>query len=143
MNNLRTNYEKILATLQKVEYKMNFLNQIRKPKLSDIELMSIDSEYQLFRVLLKYLSQCIERSVYNCRKRDLFYYREEICKRIASLLTVSNHYIVYSMPLEVCKLSRSARSNICKKNFEDYLDKGYCASQGNNYYGYKVRTCCL
>jgi len=151
MNNFSANYEKILETLQKVEHKMNYLNQIRKPKLSDIELiaidltsefMSIDSEYQLFRILPHSLSTRIERSVYNRRKRGLFSHREHLRKRIASLLTVSDYYIVDSMPLEVCKLSRSARSHICKERFEDSPDKGYCASQGNNYYGYKLHAVC-
>ncbi len=49
--------------MQQVEVKINFLNQKRKPKLLDIELtamdltseyMSIDSELQLFRILLLY-----------------------------------------------------------------------------------------
>lgn len=35
MNNFSRNYEKILKTLQSVESSMSFLNQIRKPKLSD------------------------------------------------------------------------------------------------------------
>lgn len=39
MNNFIRNYKKILETLQQVEGKMNFLNQKRKPKLSDIELI--------------------------------------------------------------------------------------------------------
>ncbi|OAV65276.1 hypothetical protein Barb6_02919 [Bacteroidales bacterium Barb6] len=61
MNNFATNYGKILEILQQVETKMNFLNQIRIPRLSDIELiavdltseyMGIDSEHQLFRVQL-------------------------------------------------------------------------------------------
>ena len=61
MNNFSANYEKILDTLQNVEHKTNFINQIRKPKLSDIELisidltseyMSIDSEYQLLEFCL-------------------------------------------------------------------------------------------
>ena len=60
MNNFTQNYEKILKTLQSIENKMNFLNQIRKPKLSDMELiaidltsefMGIDSERNLFRNL--------------------------------------------------------------------------------------------
>ena len=47
MNNFIRNYKKILETLQQVEGKMNFLNQKRKPKLSDIELIAVDltSEY--------------------------------------------------------------------------------------------------
>lgn len=77
MNNFSANYEKILEILQQVEVRMNFLNQKRKPKLSDIELiaidltseyMSIDSEYQLFRRLPFSLFSKIEPSVYNRRK---------------------------------------------------------------------------
>ncbi len=46
------------------------------------------------------------------------------------------------MPLEVCKLSRSLRSHICKEVYETAPDKDYCASQGNNYYGYKLHAVC-
>ena len=57
MNNFTANYNKILEVLQQIESKINFLNQKRKPLLSDMELiavnltseyMSIDSECQLF-----------------------------------------------------------------------------------------------
>jgi hypothetical protein len=74
MNNFNSKYEKILDILNQFETKSNFLNQIRCPRLSDIELiavdltaesLSIDSEYQLFRVLQDSLSSRIERSVYN------------------------------------------------------------------------------
>jgi hypothetical protein len=151
MNNFSANYEKILETLQSVENKMNYLNQVRKPKLSDIELiaidltseyMSIDSEYQLFRILPDCLSHRIERSVYNRRRRRLFYYREQLRKKIAAQIGSNDSYIVDSMPLEVCKLSRSARSRICKENLESSPAKGYCASQSNNYYGYKLHAVC-
>lgn len=108
MNNFIRNYRKVLKILQRVETKMNFLHQIRKPKLSDIELiaidltaeyMSIDSEYQLFRILPCCLSDKIERSVYNRRKRKFFSERESIRKRLASQLSSSDYYIVDSMPL--------------------------------------------
>lgn len=94
MNNFFRNYRKILRTLQQVEPKMNFLNQICKPKLSDIELiaidltaeyMSIDSEYQLFRCLPSSFLSKIERSVYNRRKRRLFAHRESLCKKNSEL----------------------------------------------------------
>lgn len=71
MNNFTRNYEKILETLRSVESKINFLNQIRKPRLSDIELicidltsefMGIDSERDLFRKLPSCISSQIERS---------------------------------------------------------------------------------
>jgi len=151
MNNFSQNYEKILSTLQQVEYKMNFLNQKRKPYLSDIELISIDltsefmgidSERDLFRKLPDNLSSRIERSVYNRRKRGLFYYRTQLRKQIASQIISSDYYIVDSMPLEVCKLSRSSRSRICKEEYRTAPDKGYCASQASSYYGYKLHAIC-
>lgn len=151
MNNFIRNYRKILKTLRQVEPKMNFLNQIRKPKLSDIELiaidltseyMSIDSEYQLFRVLPSCLSNKIERSVYNRRKRKLFSSRESIRKRLSNRISSNEYYIVDSMPLEVCKLSRSSRSSICKEEYETAPNKGFCASQSTHYYGYKLHAVC-
>lgn len=139
MNNFSANYAKILETIRQIEHKMNFLNQIRKPKLSDIELiavdltseyMSIDSEYQLFRILPVYLKSKIERSVYNRRKRRLFYYREQLRKKPSATITSDKaYYIVDSMPLEVCKLSRSSRSSICREDCQTAPDKGYCATQ--------------
>lgn len=151
MNNFFRNYRKILRTLQQVEPKMNFLNQIHKPKLSDIELiaidltaeyMSIDSECQLFRSLPSSFLSKIERSVYNRRKRRLFAHRESLRKKIVSCITSQDYFIVDSIPLEVCKLSRSSRSSICKEEYETAPDKGYCASQRNNYYGYKLHALC-
>ena len=151
MNNFYANYGKILETLQVVERKMNFLNQIRKPKLSDIELiaidltseyMGIDSERDLFRKLPFNLTSRIERSVYNRRKRNLFDHRELLRKKLVSQISSSDYYIVDSMPLEVCKLSRCSRSRICKEEYHTSPNKGYCASQRSNYYGYKLHAVC-
>ena len=152
MNNFTANYRKILDTLQLIESKMNFLNQKRKPKLLDIELvaidltseyMGIDSEYQLFRSLPLILSTRIERSVYNRRKRGLFFHREELRTQLSShVLSDTDCLIVDSMPLEVCKLSRSSRSSICKENYSTAPSKGYCASQKMHYYGYKLHAVC-
>ncbi len=41
------------------------------------------------------------------------------------------YYIVDSMPLEICKLSRSMRSKICRETSYIFPDKGYCASQSS------------
>ena len=151
MNNFSRNYEIILETLQQIEGKMNFRNQKRQPKLSDIELIAIDltseflgidSERDLFRKLPVDLFSKVERSVYNRRKRGLFYHREGLRKELARNISKETYYIVDSMPLEVCKLSRSLRSQICKEAYETAPDKGYCASQGNNYYGYKLHAVC-
>lgn len=152
MNNFLTKYEKILEILKQFETKSNFLNQIRRPRLSDIELIAlditaessgIDSEYQLFRTLPSTLSSKIERSVYNRRRRRLFFVKERIRKALAEKLTSSeNYFIVDSMPLEICKLSRSTRTTICKEDFLTSPSKGYCASQKLHFYGYKLHAVC-
>ena len=152
MNNFSANYGKIFETLQQIETKVNFLNQKRKPRLSDIELiaiditaeyMGIDSDYQLFRFLPESLRSRIERSVYNRRKRKLFYPREQIRKQMADTISSnSSYYIVDSMPLEVCKLSRSSRKGICRESFDTSPDNGYCATQKMYYYGYKLHAAC-
>ncbi|MDD3480181.1 MAG: IS982 family transposase [Paludibacteraceae bacterium] len=152
MNNFNTKYDKILEILKQFETKSNFLNQIRRPRLSDIELiavdltaesLSIDSECQLFRVLPSSLSSRIERSVYNRRRRKLFFIKERIRKAMSDKLTgTENYFIVDSMPLEICKLSRSSRITICKEDYLTSPSKGYCASQKLHFYGYKLHAVC-
>lgn len=151
MSNFNRNYKKILETLQSVEKRMNLRNQIRKPKLSDMELiaigltsefMGIDSERDLFRKLPANLASRIERSVYNRRKRRLFVYREQLRKKLAGHVGTQGCYILDSMPLEVCRESRSQRSRICREDYETAPDKGYCDSQNLWYYGYKLHAVC-
>lgn len=152
MHDFQANYDKILDVLQQIEPNSNFISKRKKPKLSDIELisinltaeyMSIDSECQLFRILPILLSSRIERSVYNRRKRNLFSHQESIRKRlVAKFNKFEDHFVVDSMPLEVCRLSRSTRSNICKETSFSYPDKGFCASQQLHYYGYKLHAVC-
>lgn len=149
MSNFSANYGKILETLEQISNKMTFLNQKRKPKLSDIELiavdltsafMGIDSERYLFRNFPSNLLLLIERSVYNRRKRHLFSQREIWRKKLVSQIPSRGCYIVDSMPLDVCKFSRSTRSTTCKEDYLTSPNKGYCASQNSNYYGYKPQA---
>lgn len=152
MNNFKSNYDKILEILKRISKKESFLTQIREPKLKDIELiamnltseyMSIDSECQLFRVIPKDLSSKIERSVYNRRKRKLFFAMEFIREKLSAKFNdFESCYIVDSMPLEVTKLSRSGRSTICKESYYTAPNKGFCASQNMTYYGYKIHAVC-
>ncbi|KJD37186.1 transposase [Tamlana sedimentorum] len=152
MHNFQANYDKILKVLKELDFKMDYLHQIRKPKLRDKELiavdltseyMGVDSECQLFRILPAGLSRKIERSVYNRRKRKLFPFRESLRKVLVKRLNTSEYcFIVDSMPLEVCKLSRSSRSKICKEQDYSLPEKGYCASQSSHYYGYKLHPAC-
>ncbi|MTG98029.1 IS982 family transposase, partial [Myroides sp. BIT-d1] len=70
MDNLLANYKRILEVLQSISENTLLSYQRRKPKLSDIELISIcltseylgiDSENYLFTLLPKELKQKIER----------------------------------------------------------------------------------
>lgn len=152
MNNLGANYERILEVLREISEEQLLSYQRRQPKLSDLELvclsltaefMGIDSENDLFRKLPKILSSKIERSVYNRRRRGLAGDVDKIRLKLASHFNeFEDYFVVDSMPLEVCKLSRSSRSRICKENVYASPDKGYCASQNSHYYGYKLHAVC-
>lgn len=105
--------------------------------------MGIDSENNLFRLLPESISTKIERSVYNRRRRKLVNHIDKIRLKLAKHFNeFENCFIVDSMPLEVCKLSRSSRSKMCKEEVFAFPDKVNCASQGSNYYGYKLHAIC-
>ncbi|WP_204244196.1 IS982 family transposase, partial [Wocania ichthyoenteri] len=152
MNNLNANYERILEVLRKISKEQLLAYQRRQPKLSDLELVSlsltseymgIDSESNLFRQLPDIISSKINRSVYNRRRRKLANHIDAIRLKLATHFNeFEDYFIVDSMPLEVCKLSRSSRSRICKEATYVFPDKGYCASQSANYYGYKLHAIC-
>jgi len=152
MNNFEANYNKILEVLKSITEKEQFIKQKRKPKLKDIELiamnltaeyMSIDSECQLFREISIALKNKIERSVYNKRKRKLFFAIEFIRTELSNKFNeFENYFVVDSMPLEVVKLPRSNRSKICKEEFYSAPNRGFCASQNMHYYGYKIHAVC-
>ena len=153
MSNLEANYKLIFKELSKISDEENFYFKPVKPKLSDLEVISlivlaefksIDSEHQLFREIKGWeIETKIERSVYNRRKRQLFPFLEEIrMKMVEKFNEFENYFVVDSMSLEVCKIARSSSSKICKE--EDYTrpDKGFCASQNLHYYGYKLHGVC-
>ena len=152
MNNLNANYKRILEVLRKISKDKLLSYQRRQPMLSDLELVSlsltaefmgIDSENDLFRKLPKCISLKIERSVYNKRRRRLANQLNDIRLKLASEFNeFEDYFVVDSMPLEVCKLSRSSRSKICKEDAYAIPDKGYCAAQSANYYGYKLHAIC-
>ncbi|MFV0531270.1 MAG: IS982 family transposase, partial [Flavobacteriales bacterium] len=84
MDNLIENYEIILNNLKNTCNDIDSFTQIRKPKMSNMELValnltaeyrSINTELQLFRSLKSTcLENLIERSVYNKRRKKLFDY---------------------------------------------------------------------
>jgi hypothetical protein len=124
MNNLLQNYKIIFDKLTKICSHIESFSQIRQPKLSNIELvalnltaeyMSYNSELQLFRTVKgTELEDKIERSVYNKRRRKLACYIEKIRKFLSQKIShLNNLFIIDSTPVEICKISRAKRSNIC------------------------------
>ncbi len=108
------------------------------------EFMSIDSENSLFKQINQAeIPNLIERSQFNKRRRKLFLFSEEIRTKLArEFLEFENYFIVDSMPLEICKFSRHSRIKICKEEFESAPSKGFCASQNNWFFGYKLHVVC-
>jgi len=152
MSNLHSSYTKIYALLHELDPMSNYLNQIRKPKLSDKQLIAltlaaealgIDSERYLFKQLPPCFMGKIERSVYNRRRRQLSFKIEAFRQQlVAQLEPAAQCYLIDSMPLETCKLSRAKRSRICQDTPAVTPDYGYCAAQRTHYFGYKIHAVC-
>ena len=152
MSNLHDSYTKILNLLHDIEPNAYFLNQKRKPKLNDTELIAlnlaaeclgIDSERFLFTLLPSFIKDKIDRTVYNRRRRKLAFKIELFRQKIASIVVPDeNYHVIDSMPLEVCKYSRSSRTTICQETIETSPSFGYCAAQKLHYFGYKIHAVC-
>ena len=129
------------------------------PKFSDLEVvalsltaeaLSIDSECLLFSKLNSDYKadfpNLISRRQYNDRRKYLFGLTEKIRKCMSedtsyfvqstSIDEFEDTYCIDSKPFEVCRLSRSKRSQVGKTDFEKAPSIGYCASQERYYFGY-------
>lgn len=155
MSNIVKNYFKVLEVISSLNYDLIFNSRVgRTSKMSDLEVialsltsefMPIDSENSLFKQISPDLiPNLIERSQFNKRRRrKLFLFSEEVRTKLANrFLEFENYFIVDSMPLEICKFSRHNRIKICKEQFETAPSKGFCASQNNWFYGYKLHGVC-
>ena len=154
MSNIVKNYLRVLEVISALNCELSYKSGVgRKQKMSDLEVvalsltaefMSIDSENSLFKQLNQAeIPNLIERSQFNKRRRKLFLFSEEIRTKLAKeFLEFEDYFIVDSMPLEICKFSRHSRIKICKEEFESAPSKGFCASQNNWYFGYKLHGVC-
>ena len=154
MSNIVKNYFRVLEVISSLNCELEYKSDVgRKQKMSDLEVvalsltaefMSIDSENSLFKEINReQISNLIERSQFNKRRRKLFFFLEEVRTKLASrFLEFEDHFIVDSMPLEICKFARHRRIKICKNEFETAPSKGFCASQNNWFYGYKLHGVC-
>ena len=154
MANIVKNYFRVLEVISSLNFELDFKSGIgRKPKMTDLEVialsltaefMSIDSENSLFKqISLGEIPNLIERSQFNKRRKKLFLFSEQIRTKLAAqFLRFEDYFIIDSMPLEICKFSRHNRIKICKEEFESAPSKGFCASQNNWYFGYKLHGVC-
>ena len=154
MSNIVKNYYRVLEVISSLNWEYEYKSKVgRKSKMSDIEVvalsltseyMSIDSENSLFKQIKpSEIPNLIERSQFNKRRRKLFFFLNKIRLKLASsFIEFEKYFIVDSMPLEICKFSRHNRIKICKDEFETAPSKGYCASQNNWFYGYKLHGVC-
>ena len=154
MTNIVKNYFRVLEILCSLNFELEFKSGIgRKPKMTDLEVvalsltaefMSIDSENSLFKqISLCEIPNLIERSQFNKRRKKLFLFSEQIRTKLAAqFLRFEDYFIIDSMPLEICKFSRHSRIKICKDDFETAPSKGFCASQNNWFFGYKLHGVC-
>ena len=154
MSNIVKNYLRVLEVISSLNCELIYKSGVgRKQKMSDLEVvalsltaefMSIDSENSLFKQLNQAeIPNLIERSQFNKRRRKLFLFSEEIRTKLAKeFLEFEDYFIVDSMPLEICKFSRHSRIKICKEEFESAPSKGFCASQNNWFFGYKLHAVC-
>lgn len=154
MSNIVKNYLRVLEVISSLNCELIYKSGVgRKQKMSDLEVvalsltaefMSIDSENSLFKQINQAeIPNLIERSQFNKRRRKLFLFSEEIRTKLArEFLEFEDYFIVDSMPLEICKFSRHSRVKICKEEFESAPSKGFCASQNNWFFGYKLHGVC-
>lgn len=161
MHNIKNTFDKFHKIILEIlkpdtDNHGNFTKPGVVPKFSDIEIialslasecLSIDSENYLFgKLRTEYrddFPNLIDRSQYNVRRRKLLQRIEFVRNKMANkLINQETIFIVDSMPVEVCKLSRSTRSKVCKENFETAPDKGFCSAQNSFYYGYKLHGIC-
>lgn len=157
MHNLKTNFDKFFSITnsffkKSIDKHGNFKSYPKPPKMSDCEIIAlsltgesigIDSENYFWKKLatdyLASFPNLIERSRYNRRRKRLYPYIQKLNQGLANRLNENeNAYIVDSIPIPVCQISRERRSKICKETFETAPDKGFSAVSKAYYYGYKL-----
>ncbi len=163
MHDLFTNYTKIrrfvrTALKQYLVEGQNVRFYSNSSKMSDVEVISlaitaeclaIDSENLLWSKIKKdykrHFPNLIHRTRYNARRKSLqewfIYCADKWSEHISSS---QDTFIVDSIPVPICKLSRERRSTICRKATDTVkAAKGYNAADSQYFIGYKLHliTC--
>ena len=157
MHNLKTNFDKFFNITKSVfkdclNESDNFFFYPNKPKLSDCEIIAlsvtgeslgIDSENYFWGKLKSDhkddFPRLIDRSNFNRRRKHLYHFIEQLNQCLADRLNeYEDVYLVDSIPVPVCQITRERRSKIFKESFDTAPDIGYSAVSKSYYYGYKL-----
>jgi len=158
MHDLYTNYIKVRRSV-KAALKQNLVDgqnlqfYPNPPKMNDVEIISlsitseclgIDSENLLWSKIKKDYSRSfpnlIHRTRYNARRKALhewiIYCADKWSEHISS---DQSTFIIDSIPIPICKLSRERSSRICRKT-TDFIQatKGWSSTERQYYIGFKL-----
>jgi len=142
MHDLKTNFDKIYHITKEV-LKERFIDgnarkYRHKPKMTDLEIvtlsicqemLSIDSENYFWSKLRSDYSQAFPNLIhltrYNLRRKHLNGCIHLVTEQLAAKLNEGeNAFIVDSMPVPICKISRESRLKISKENYETATSNG-------------------
>lgn len=126
------------------------------PKFSDLEVIALgittkdfgfDSEILLFHCLHHECKEVrpnlISRRQFNARRKLTTRLAEEIRKNAAVAIDDSEDvFCIDFKPVKVCQNARAKRCAMGGDNEDALPERGYCASQGLHYYGYKLHAVC-
>lgn len=159
MHNLKWKFQKILSIVKEnlkdsLDEHGNLQRPGNKPKFSDAEVIALsllsealmfNSENYLFIFLNKNCKESfpnlIDRSGYNRRRKRLNFLTEKVWRSLARELAFAEAtFVMDSMPIHICKFSRAKRSQVCQESYEAAPDYGFCAAQGQTYFGYKLHS---
>ena len=158
MHDLYSIYTKVHKTLKRAlkQYLVDGQNlrfYSNRPKMTDLEILSlsltaeclgIDSENLLWSKLRKDYSKrfpkLIHRTRFNARRKALAEWLV-VCADIwsAEMSGEETEFIVDSIPIPVCKISRERNSRVCRTAGESLkASKGWSASDNQYFIGYKL-----
>jgi len=161
MYDIKKNFDRIKAFAKNIlstelPESENLLRQGPKPKFTDLdvitlaltgECLEINSENRLFKAINSDYPNsfpCIlSRRQFNDRRKALIKLVDKV--RVLLLRELDdgkNMFIVDATPIRICKLSRAKRCKFRAKANEIRPDAGYCATQKENYFGYKGNAIC-
>lgn len=157
MHDLETNYEKFHNLTKTFFHKElneegNFHFYPNPPKLSDSQVISlalcqealgIDSEHYFWQKLrsdYEFLGDSLPHlTCYNRRRKNLASSIHQLTERISQVLNEGEDvWLVDSIPIPVCKISREHQTKVCREHFESAPDKGYSPILQQHYIGYKL-----